>query len=92
MKSELTIIVRHPVGLHARPAALFVQAAKRYASVIQVRNLTGGGDPVDAKSILGVLTLGVMQDHEIQIVADGDDSEKALVELKTLIEANFGGA
>lgn len=92
MKSELNIIVRHPVGLHARPAALFVQAAMRHASSIQARNLTAGGDPVDAKSILGVLTLGVMQDHEIQIVAEGDDAQQALDELKALIEANFGEA
>ena len=92
MRSELKMLVRHPVGLHARPAALFVQAAKKHAAAIQVQNLTGGGDPVDAKSILGVLTLGVMQDHEIHIVAEGDDSESALAELKALIEANFGEA
>ena len=92
MRSELTIVVRHPVGLHARPAALFVQAAKGYTSAIQVRNLTRGSNPVDAKSILGVLTLGVTQDQEIQLVADGDDSERALADLKTLIEANFGEA
>ncbi len=92
MRSELNIIVRHPVGLHARPAALFVQAAMRHTSCVQVRNLTAGGDPVDAKSILGVLTLGVMQDHEVQIVADGEDADQALAELKALIEANFGEA
>jgi phosphotransferase system HPr (HPr) family protein len=90
VKAELNIVVKHPVGLHARPAALFVQAAKRYAATVQVNNLTAGGDPVDAKSILGVLTLGVMQDHEIHILAEGEDAEQAVRELETLVNHNFG--
>jgi phosphotransferase system HPr (HPr) family protein len=90
VKAELNIVVKHPVGLHARPAALFVQAAKKYSSMIRVNNVSGGGDAVDAKSILGVLTLGVMQDHEIHILAEGEDADQAVGELKSLVETNFG--
>jgi len=87
---EATIPVKHNVGLHARPAALFVQTANKYSSTIKVKNLTAEGKFVDAKSIIMVLTLGVMKDHEILIQADGVDAESALDALKTLIEGNFG--
>lgn len=87
---EATIPVKHNVGLHARPAALFVQTANKFSSTIKVKNLTAEGKFVDAKSIIMVLTLGVMKDHEILIQADGVDAESALDALKTLIEGNFG--
>jgi phosphotransferase system HPr (HPr) family protein len=90
MKSTLRITVSHPAGLHARPASLFVQTANKFASEISVRNITEGGDITNAKSILNVLTLGVMQDHDIEINAEGEDSEEAIAALKSLIEDNFG--
>jgi phosphocarrier protein HPr len=90
--TEATIQVKHKSGLHARPASLFVQTANKFSSQIKVRNLTGNGAPVDAKSIIMVLTLGVMKDHEIQIQAEGSDEEMALSALKKLIEDNFGEA
>jgi len=90
MNSTLTIKVTHPTGLHARPASLFVQTANQFTSEIKVKNLTEDSEPSNAKSILGVLTLGVMQDHEIEIVASGDDSEEAISALKELVEDNFG--
>lgn len=88
--AETTIQVKHKVGLHARPAALFVQTAAKFASNIKVKNLTANGSLVDAKSIIMVLTLGVMKDHEIQIQAEGVDEEAALSALEKLVEANFG--
>lgn len=90
MKSTLKIKITHPTGLHARPASLFVQTAGMFNSDIQVQNLTDQGEISNAKSILSVLTLGVCQNHEIQIVAAGDDAEAALDALKALIEDNFG--
>jgi phosphotransferase system HPr (HPr) family protein len=90
MKSTLKIKVAHPAGLHARPASLFVQTANKFDSEIQVQNITDESDIANAKSILSILTLGVMQDHEIEITADGNDSQEALQELKALIEDNFG--
>lgn len=90
--AEATIQVKHKVGLHARPASLFVQTASKFSSQIKVRNLTSNGTLVDAKSIIMVLTLGVMRDHEILIQAQGPDEEAALSALKKLVDDNFGEA
>ena len=89
---EAKITVTHKVGLHARPAALFVRTANKFASSIKVRNLAADGNVVDAKSIIMVLTLGVMKDHEIQIQAEGADEAEAIAALQSLIENNFGEA
>lgn len=90
---ETTVMVNNKVGLHARPASLFVQAAAKYSSNIQV----SCQDPdtkelreANAKSILGVLTLGVFQGMDITIKADGEDEEQALVTLAELVKNNFG--
>jgi phosphocarrier protein len=88
--AEATIPVKHKVGLHARPASLFVQTAAKFSSKIKVRNLTAKGNFVDAKSIIMVLTLGVMKDHEVVIQAEGADADAALGALCSLIEGNFG--
>jgi phosphocarrier protein len=84
---EVTLVVRHGVGLHARPAALLVQTAKEYKSAISV-----GKDDVEvnAKSILSILTLGVNQNTIIKIKADGEDEEEAVKALEKLIESNLG--
>ncbi len=87
---ESKIVVRHKVGLHARPASAFVQTANKFSSEITVRNVTAGGEPVDAKSILMVLTLGVVQNHEIELQADGPDEQEALDCLSDLVRGNFG--
>jgi len=89
---ELQITVTHKVGLHARPASLFVQTANKFPCKVKVRNLSANGQFVDAKSIIMVLTLGVMKDHEILIETDGADADAALTAIKTLIENNFGEA
>jgi phosphotransferase system HPr (HPr) family protein len=91
MKSSLKIKVEHPAGLHARPASMFVKTANTFSSNIFVQNLNVMSEPVNAKSILGILTLGVSQNHEIEIVADGEDAEIAVNALKNLIDSNFGG-
>jgi phosphocarrier protein HPr len=89
---EITLTVRHKLGLHARPAALFVQTASRFASQISVANVARQGKPVDAKSILGVLSIGVAQNHTITLTADGPDAEAAINSLTELVESNFGEA
>jgi phosphotransferase system HPr (HPr) family protein len=90
--AEATIQVKNKVGLHARPASLFVQTAAKFSSKIKVKNLTTNGNSVDAKSIIMVLTLGVMKDHEVVIQTEGADADAALDALKTLIKNNFGEA
>ena len=87
---EQRIIVTHKVGLHARPASLFVQTANKYSATINVQNLSTQSDIVDAKSIIMVLTLGVLQNHELLLKADGPDAEKAIHALCQLIKNNFG--
>ena len=89
MTAKREITVRHTVGLHARPAAMFVKTAMAFSSQIQVENLSKGTDTVDARSILGVLASCVNQDDRIRIIAEGDDEEKALAALCDLIERNF---
>jgi phosphotransferase system HPr (HPr) family protein len=89
---ESKFTVTHKVGLHARPASLFVKQANKFTSRISVRNLTSGEEPVDAKSIISVLTLGVMQNHEILITAEGADEEVAVQALGELVKSNFGEA
>jgi phosphocarrier protein HPr len=84
------ILVTHPVGLHARPAAEFVKAAGKFSCNITVSNLTTAGKTVNAKSILNVLTLGVQQGHTIRIETDGEKEVEAMTALKDLIQANFG--
>ncbi|WP_029215018.1 HPr family phosphocarrier protein [Kallotenue papyrolyticum] len=86
---ELNITIHHAVGLHARPAALFVQTAKRFASTITVRN---GERTANAKSIVQVLTLGARQGSVLTISAEGDDADAALAALQALIASNFEGA
>jgi len=84
---EITLTVHHQVGLHARPAALFIQTAKQFESDIKV---THGEREANAKSILGVLTLGANQGAVITIRAEGDDAEQSLLALEALVEDNFG--
>lgn len=89
---EARIVIKHKVGLHARPASVFVQTAKRYAATIRVANLTAGTPAVDAKSIIGILTLGAHQSHEILITAEGAEADAAVSGLRELVESNFGDA
>lgn len=86
---EITLTVHHKVGLHARPAAQFVRTAKQFNSDVKV---THGEREANAKSILGVLTLGANQGAVVTICAEGDDAEQALAALEALIEDNFGEA
>lgn len=78
------------VGLHARPAALFVKTAKEFPCAITIQNLTSNKQPANAKSPLSVLTQAVQQGHQVLIQADGESADAALAALQTLIESNFG--
>jgi phosphotransferase system HPr (HPr) family protein len=89
LTATLEITVIHEVGLHARPAALFVKAASEFSSEITVENLNSDSGVVNAKSILGILASAVQKDHQIRIIAEGEDEEQALIKLRELIESNF---
>lgn len=84
---ERSVVVTHKVGLHARPASVFVQAAGKFESEITV---TCEDRSANAKSILTVLTLGAHKGAEITIAAEGADAQEAVDALVELVENNFG--
>lgn len=85
---SVEVLITHPVGLHARPATVFVKAASKYKSKITVFN---GAKSGNAKSILAVLSLAAVSGARIRIEADGEDALEALQGLKELVESDFGG-
>ena len=80
------IVVQNQVGLHARPATFFIQKANEYKSSIWVEK---DEKRVNAKSLLGVLSLGVTKGVSITIMAEGSDEEQAVNELVSLISSDF---
>ena len=80
------VVVKSSVGLHARPATFFIQKANSYKSSIWVEK---DDRSVNAKSLLGVLSLGIVNGMTITLVADGPDEREALDGLKELIENGF---
>lgn len=81
-KEEREIVIKNKQGLHARPAAMFVQIASRYNSSITVRK---GAERVNGKSIMGILTLGAEQNSRIVVEADGEDAPEVMEELNRLL-------
>jgi len=75
------------VGLHARPATFFIQKANEFKSGIWIEREER---KVNAKSLLGVLSLGVVKGGEIDIIVDGEDEAEAMAALLQLIATNFG--
>ena len=84
VSSEVT--VNNAVGLHARPATFFIQRANSFKSSIWVEK---DERRVNAKSLLGVLSLGIVKGTKISIIADGSDEEEAVKTLVELILSNF---
>ena len=80
------VTIQNSVGLHARPATFFIQKANEFKSSIWVEK---EDRKVNAKSLLGVLSLGITKGTTINIVADGVDEEEAAVTLVNLIASNF---
>lgn len=80
------VTVKNQVGLHARPATFFIQKANEYKSSIWIEKEER---KVNAKSLLGVLSLGITKGTEITIIADGADEEEAVNGLVELITSEF---
>ena len=81
------VLVQNKAGLHARPATFFIQKANEYKSTIMVEKEER---KVNAKSLLGVLSLGITRGTIITISAEGSDEEEAVNALCDLIASNFG--
>ena len=82
-----SITISNSVGLHARPATFFVQKANSFKSSIWVEK---EDCRVNAKSLLGVLSLGISKGTEIKLIADGVDENNAIDGLAELIDSEFG--
>jgi phosphocarrier protein HPr len=85
--AQRNVVIGSSVGLHARPAALFVQAAARQP--VKVKIAKAGSDPVDARSILSVLALDARNGEEVVLSAEGEGDEKALAELVELLQSDL---
>ena len=81
------ITINNEVGLHARPATFFIQRANEFKSGIWVEK---DDRRVNAKSLLGVLSLGIVKGTSITLIADGSDEKEAIASLVELVEDNFG--
>jgi dihydroxyacetone kinase phosphotransfer subunit len=88
--AELQITVTNPSGLHARPAALFIQTVKKYDAKLTVTNQTDNAEPVLVKGMISVMLLGAKQGDELFLQATGPDKHAVLAELKELFLDNFG--
>ena len=84
----LDVLVQNKAGLHARPATFFIQKANEYKSSVWVEKEERR---VNAKSLLGVLSLGIMGGTTIMVIADGSDEKEAVEGLVALIESGFAG-
>src|SRR5262245_39359293 len=84
IEKEVSIVNR--LGLHARPAAMFVRIASRYRSEIWVSK---EGEVVNGKSIMGLMMLAAGQGSKLRICCEGPDADKAIEELEALIKAGF---
>ena len=80
------VMVKNQVGLHARPATFFIQKANEYKSSIWIEKEERR---VNAKSLLGILSLGIVGGTDIRIIADGSDEQSAVEALVELVESGF---
>ncbi len=80
------VVINNQVGLHARPATFFIQKANEYKCSIWVEK---DERRVNAKSLLGVLSLGIVKGTTVNIIADGTDEDEAIATLTELIASDF---
>ncbi|MDR2066768.1 MAG: HPr family phosphocarrier protein [Endomicrobium sp.] len=83
---EKIITVSNKMGLHARPAAMLVQTANKYQSCVKI--IKDDFD-IDAKSIMGIMSLAAGQGSQLKFIADGPDENEVLTELESLFKSNF---
>ncbi|MBP2628294.1 MAG: Phosphotransferase system, phosphocarrier protein HPr [Firmicutes bacterium] len=84
---EIQVTITNTTGLHARPAAQFVQKAASFRCKVKI---VGNNKEADGKSILAVMGMGLTQNTKLTIMAEGEDEEICITALKKLIESNFG--
>ncbi len=89
--AQATVKIKNRLGLHARPAMVFVDAANHFTSSIKVKRADSGegGESVDGKSIMDIMMLAATQGTELEVTAEGEDAQAAVERLKTLVESGF---
>ena len=85
--TQETVMIENKTGIHARPASVFVQTATKFKSKIQIE---AKGKKVDAKSILMLMSMGLVKGTELTIIAEGEDEVAAVKELADLVKSKFG--
>ena len=83
-KAEVTL--NNQAGLHARPAAMFVQEAQKYKSTVSIEK---DNKVYNAKSLLGILSIGAAKGTKIRLMAEGDDEKEVIEALKALVDSDF---
>lgn len=86
MKVVKEVVVNNKLGIHARPASLFVKTASSFSSSIYVEK---DGERVNGKSIMGLMMLAAGPGSRLTLIAEGNDSAKAMAELEKLIQRKF---
>lgn len=86
---SVIVTIRNKLGLHARPAMAFVDAANKYKASIVVCRAGTPGPGVDGKSIMQMMMLAATKGTDLQVTADGDDADDAIVALKALVDSGF---
>ena len=84
---EKIVTIKNKLGLHARPAALFVQTAAKFTSHIKI---VKDAQEVDGKSIMGLMTLAAAFNTQLKLLANGNDENEAINALVGLFESGFG--
>ncbi len=85
---SVKVVIRNRLGLHARPAMAFVDAAAGFESAITVRR-EDASETIDGKSIMQMMMLAATQGTALEITCEGDDAERACIALKALVERGF---
>ncbi|HUW69399.1 MAG TPA: HPr family phosphocarrier protein [bacterium] len=83
---EKETVIKNRAGIHARPAAMIVQTASKFKSKLFLQK---GDDRINAKSIMGIITLGAGFETEILIIADGEDEQEAVEAIDRLFQNRF---
>jgi phosphocarrier protein len=84
--TDVTVSIKNRAGIHARPAALIVQTASKFSSKIWLEK---GQDRINAKSIMGIITLGASYGTPIRILAEGADEDAAAQAIRVLFDSRF---
>ncbi|HBF9299771.1 TPA: HPr family phosphocarrier protein [Clostridioides difficile] len=84
---EKVVSIKNASGLHARPAGMFVKKAAEFKSTVEV---VAKDKTVNAKSIMGIMSLGLARGEELKLVVNGEDEEVALAAMVELVESGFG--